>query len=91
MMVPASDVLIQHIRVAPETPPTAESRQSRFPQDRWLRDEPVRNIVIDHCSFSWSIDEIASTWGPHDNICLPTTSSPNRSTTRCIRNTTARA
>ena len=28
----------------------------------------MRNVVIDHCSFSWSIDEIASTWGPTDNI-----------------------
>jgi hypothetical protein len=28
----------------------------------------VKNIVIDHCSFSWAIDEIASAWGPTDNI-----------------------
>jgi hypothetical protein len=28
----------------------------------------VRNVVIDHCSFSWAVDEIASAWGPHDNI-----------------------
>ncbi len=26
--------------------------------------------MIDHCSFSWSIDEVASVWGPHDNITL---------------------
>ncbi len=30
--------------------------------------KPVKNIVIDHCSFSWAIDEIASVWGAHDNI-----------------------
>ena len=28
----------------------------------------VRNIVIDHCSLSWAIDETLSVWGPHDNI-----------------------
>ncbi len=31
-------------------------------------DIPVTNLVIDHCTFSWSIDEIASVWGAHDNI-----------------------
>jgi pectate lyase len=30
----------------------------------------VRNVVIDHCSFSWAVDETVSVWGPHDNITL---------------------
>jgi pectate lyase len=64
-----SDVLIQHIRVR-----TGDDLNGPGPENRdSLRISgtdaaPVRNVVIDHCSFSWSIDEIASTWGPHDNI-----------------------
>ena len=30
--------------------------------------KPVRNVVVDHCSFSWAIDETVSVWGAHDNI-----------------------
>ena len=65
----ASDVLIQHIRVR-----TGDDRTGPAPDNRdslritGTSTVPVRNVVIDHCSFSWSIDEIASTWGPHDNI-----------------------
>ena len=69
IMVTASDVLIQHIRVR-----TGDATNGPDPDNRdslkitGISTKPVRNVVIDHCSFSWSIDEIASTWGPHDNI-----------------------
>ena len=65
----ASDVLIQHIRVRTGDDPNGpnpDNRDSLKIEGSFKK--PVRNVVIDHCSFSWSIDEIASTWGPHDNI-----------------------
>jgi hypothetical protein len=69
--VTASDVLIQHIRVR-----TGDDINGPNPDNRdslkieGSAKKPVRNVVIDHCSFSWAIDEIASTWGTHDNISL---------------------
>ena len=69
IMITASDVLIQHIRVR-----TGDDTNGPNPDNRdslkitGTSTKPVRNVVIDHCSFSWSIDELASTWGPHDNI-----------------------
>ena len=69
ILITASDVLIQHIRVR-----TGDDTNGPNPDNRdslkitGTSTKPVRNVVIDHCSFSWSIDEIASTWGPHDNI-----------------------
>jgi hypothetical protein len=65
----ASDVVIQHLRVRPgdaSTGPAYDNRDSL--RISGSTERPVRNVVIDHCSFSWSVDEIASTWGPHDNI-----------------------
>jgi hypothetical protein len=67
--ITASDVLIQHIRVRTGDAtigPDPDNRDSLKIQGTSTK--PVRNVVIDHCSFSWSIDELASTWGPHDNI-----------------------
>jgi hypothetical protein len=67
--ITASDVVIQHIRVR-----TGDDTNGPDPTNRdslkieGISTKPVKNVVIDHCSFSWAIDEIASTWGPHDNI-----------------------
>jgi hypothetical protein len=33
-------------------------------------DTSIRNVVVDHCSFSWSIDEIVEVWGDADNVTL---------------------
>ena len=69
LLITASDVLVQHIRVR-----TGDDTNGPNPDNRdslkitGTATKPVRNVVIDHCSFSWAIDETASTWGPHDNI-----------------------
>jgi hypothetical protein len=67
--IQASDILIQHIRVRTgddTNGPDPDNRDSLKIEGSTAK--PVKNVVIDHCSFSWAIDEIASTWGPTDNI-----------------------
>ena len=65
----ASDVLIQHLRFRVGDSTTGPSPANRDAlKIEGTDDAPVKNIVIDHCTFSWSIDEIASVWGAHDNI-----------------------
>jgi len=67
--ITASDVLMQHIRVRTgddANGPNPENRDSLKIEGSAAK--PINNVVIDHCSFSWAIDETASTWGPHDNI-----------------------
>jgi pectate lyase len=65
----ASDVLVQHLRfrIGDDVvgPDPANRDALKLDGDDGA---PVTNVVIDHCSFSWSIDEVASVWGPHDNI-----------------------
>jgi pectate lyase len=64
-----SDVLIQHLRFRVGDDPAGPAAGNRDALKIEGTDTtPVTNVVIDHCSFSWSIDEIASIWGPHDNI-----------------------
>jgi pectate lyase len=69
LRIQASDVLVQHLRVRvgdDATGPDPENRDALKIEGTDAR--PVRNVVIDHCSFSWAIDETVSVWGPHDNI-----------------------
>jgi pectate lyase len=69
IVIVASDVLIQHIRVRTGDDPNGPAPDNRDSlRISGTESAPVRNVVIDHCSFSWSIDEVASAWGPHDNI-----------------------
>ncbi len=67
--VHASDILIQHLRFRVGDDPVGPDPGNRDAlKIEGSTDAPVRNVVVDHCSFSWSIDEVASVWGPHDNI-----------------------
>jgi hypothetical protein len=69
--IQASDILIQHVRVRVGDDPVGPNPDNRDAlKIEGTTTRPVKNIVIDHCSFSWAIDEIASIWGPHDNITL---------------------
>jgi hypothetical protein len=69
LRIQASHILVQHLRVR-----AGDDANGPDPSNRdalkleGTTSKPVTNVVIDHCSFGWSIDEIASVWGPHDNI-----------------------
>ncbi len=69
LQIQASDVLVQHLRVRAgddKNGPDPDNRDSL--KIEGSSSKPVKNIVIDHCTFSWAIDELASVWGPNDNI-----------------------
>ena len=69
LRIQASDILVQHIRVRVGDDPNGPDPDNRDAlKIEGSSSKPVKNIVIDHCSFSWAIDEVASVWGPHDNI-----------------------
>ncbi len=72
LAIGASDVLVQHISVRPGDRPDGPDPDNR---DALLiggsaNGPTVTGVVVDHCSFSWSIDEIASAWQQWDNITL---------------------
>jgi pectate lyase len=71
LRIQASDILVQHLRIRvgdDANGPDPSNRDALKIEGSDTR--PVRNVVIDHCSFSWAIDEIASVWGNYDNITL---------------------
>ena len=69
LLINASDVLVQHIRIRTGDDPVGPNPDNRDSlKITGNSTKTVHNVVIDHCSFSWALDEVASTWGPHDNI-----------------------
>jgi hypothetical protein len=68
--IKASDVLIQHLRVRVGDDPGGPAFENRDALKIDNPDKPFKNVVIDHCSFSWSIDELGSTWKGWNDVSL---------------------
>ena len=69
--VVASNVLIQHLRIRVGDDPVGPKFENRDAMRiEGTEERPARNVVIDHCTFSWAVDETLSVWGWHDNITL---------------------
>lgn len=69
LRIAASDVLVQHLRVRPGDDPKGPNPENR---DALKVETPdsLKNVVVDHCSFEWAIDELASMWRGWDNVTL---------------------
>jgi hypothetical protein len=69
LWIAASNVLVQHITIRvgdDEIGPWPTNRDSLNISNG---SGPVSNVVIDHCTFSWGLDEVANPgWGEFDNI-----------------------
>jgi len=61
------DVVIRYLRVRVGDGPEGPDPENRDCIDISGEADKVYNVVIDHCSFSWSTDENVATWyGPRD-------------------------
>jgi hypothetical protein len=72
LLVKTSDVLIQHLKVRPGDDAAGEPASNR---DALKIEGPdgeaaITNVVIDHCSFTWSLDETASAWQNWKEVSL---------------------
>lgn len=70
LWVATSDVLIQHMRVRVGDDPNGPAPYNRDALKVGFKDHPVSNVVIDHCSFSWALDEVVSAYQGFDNVTL---------------------
>lgn len=66
--ITASNVLVQHLRIRPGDRWSGVSTTNRDAVSISDSGETISNVVIDHCTFSWTLDEVASTWYAWDNV-----------------------
>ncbi|MDP2688483.1 MAG: right-handed parallel beta-helix repeat-containing protein [Deltaproteobacteria bacterium] len=69
LIIETHDVLVQHIRIRPGDTPGSGCATGPDNCDAIAivdldNQNDVYNVVIDHCSMSWTIDEMLSTWYP---------------------------
>lgn len=67
-IISASDVLVQHLESRAGNTPN--SSQVNEPLIINGRSGSSRNVVMDHCSFSWTTDENVSTYRIWDNVTI---------------------
>ncbi len=63
------DVIIQHIKVRPGE--VGQAKKSGWEVDGIATGDGVYNVIVDHCSTSWSTDENLSASGPRFNGANP--------------------
>ncbi|MDC7683546.1 pectate lyase [Asticcacaulis sp. BYS171W] len=61
MQISAHDVIVRHIAIRPGT--AGMAKKSGFEPDG-LSTVASHNVLIDHCSFTWAVDEALSASGP---------------------------
>jgi hypothetical protein len=66
--VQTHDVVLRHVRIRTgDVVPPADGWTNRDALNLGAPGRPAHDVVIDHCSFSWSVDELVSIWyGSHD-------------------------
>ena len=69
LYIRASDVLVQHIAIRPGDDPNGPDPQS-LDSIAIGGSSPVRNVVIDHCSLSWAIDENLNVFNDSSDITI---------------------
>jgi pectate lyase len=67
--VSAHDVVIQHIRVRPGE--AGQPKKSGWEEDSFSTQGGAYNIIVDHCTLTWSTDENMSASGPRFNGKTP--------------------
>ncbi|MBW3538701.1 MAG: hypothetical protein KY476_00375 [Planctomycetes bacterium] len=65
LQIKTHDVVIRHIRSRPgpgAIPPPGHEGSNVDALTIADLQRPVYNVIIDHCSFSWSVDEVVNSW-----------------------------
>ena len=68
LVIDTHDVVIRFVRIRPGDNPSEPTSNSR--DAITIQSNDAYNIVIDHSSISWAMDENISTWGPVRDVTL---------------------
>jgi hypothetical protein len=66
--VKSSDVIVRYLRVRAGVPDAPSSSSANF--NVFDPNEPVRDVIVDHCSMSWGVDDTFSTARDTKNVTI---------------------